>query len=590
MKKIVQMLLMITLLTIGLSQDCLAATHVSGGDECLKIELYTEGDSYSAGEVFDLNVKVTNIGAYELQEVRIESFAPDTLICQNSIEGEIGDLAAGQSKEVTLKMRVNRESIWDVFGEKADTDEENAKDSKAIWVAVSFFAAVIIVLLILLVRKNSHGSGAGAAMFCLACAALFVWGDSALAFVHKNVEVPFKIEIDNQNVECKLNASYDVATIPFNKDVKATKGTVIPFEKDVLLYITMIDRFDHEDFAGYGIEYIVTVDDKDYKERVMLGDDGSRELHAEEYNCYPVIFTSDGEGGFDVRVTDRSQMPPALQLSGNPEDEILTEKYEYYEGDDYIVYFDKRVRVKGDFIKNLEIVMAEVEKQTGYRLDAENEYSNVKETGLRELYFAEGAFEGIDPYHEKLAIYISHQGVYSGLTGNSYMVIDPTVMDFDKYTAGTIVYDLCLLAQSRNGAWLSTKAARGYGYYMAERVINSLDQFDMDFYKDYSHYMCLREAIPASKAEKLYRSEYDVVNKESDYGFRFMHFLHEEYGEDVFHRFLDLVNSRNGNVYMPISIDLEIECLKEVTEDSVFEKFGKWHEKNRSYYESPYKR
>ena len=71
MKKIIQMLLMITLLTMGLSGDCLAATNVSGGDECLKIELHTEEDSYSAGEVFDLNVKVTNIGAYELQQVRI---------------------------------------------------------------------------------------------------------------------------------------------------------------------------------------------------------------------------------------------------------------------------------------------------------------------------------------------------------------------------------------------------------------------------------------------------------------------------------------------------------------------------------------
>ncbi len=590
MKKIVQTLLMITLLTIGLSKDCLAATHVSGGDECLKIELQTEADSYSAGEVFDLNIKVTNIGAYELQQVRVKSFAPATLLCQNSIEGEIGNLAAGESGEATLKMRVNQESMWDVFGEKPDTDEENAKDSKALWVAVSFFSAVIIVLLILLVRKNGRGSGAGTAMFCLACAALFVCGDSALAFVHKNVEVPFKIEIDNQDMDCKLNASYEVATIAFDKDVIATKGTVIPFEKNVILYITMIDRFDHEYFAGYGIDYIVTVNGKDYKERVMLGDDGSRDFYAEEYSGYSVEFTPDGEGGFYVRVTDRSQMPPMLQLSGNPEDEVMTEKYEYYEGDDYIVYFDKRVRVKGDFIKNLEIVMAEVEKQTGYRLDAENEYSNIKETGLRELYFQEGAFEGIDPYHEKLAIYISHQGIYSGLTGNSYMVIDPTTMDFDKEEAGTIVYDLCLLAQSRNGAWLSTKAARGYGSYMAERVMNSLEQFDMDFYRYNSHYMCLQEAIPASKAEKLYRSEYDIVNKESDYGFRFMHFIHEEYGEDVFHKFLDLVNSRNGNVYMPVSIDLEIECLKEVTEDSVFEKFGAWHKKNRGYYENPYKR
>lgn len=590
MKKFFLLMALVAIMSLGYSENIFAINKSQGANDGVQVEVSTIADAYAAGEAFDVTVKVNNTGVYTLEDVGVSIAFPEGLTWLNEEETGVFDLAAGESTVVDLKLRANKKPILDVFNDTVDNGSEAEGNWMPIILAIAFFAIVILAVVVLLVKKKGKGGTGAMMLLCAGLALAALQGDEVYAALQNKVNIPFELQIDNNTVNCNVDVTYSYEPIALETEVTVNQGDKILFENDITLLMKMIDRVEHEYFWGTRMEYTVTVGEEEYSEIYFLDDNGTVDLMAEAYNPYPVKFKVAETGEVKVQIMNQPEMPPALELSGNAEDVYVSENYEYIEGNNYIIYLDKNVKVKGDLVKNLEIVMAEVENQTGYKFDVQNEYTDIIVHGMREQYFEEGAFEGIDPYHEKIAIYVSHQGVYAGISGTRYLVIDPTVLDFNSSDAGTLVYDLCQVIAYRNGTQLSTKMDRGYAFFMAERVMNNLDEFSMNFYRYYRSYNTLREAIPASKAEALYLGEYDIVNSEADYGYRFMHFIHQEYGEEVFHNLLAMVSERNGNIYDIVNSELELDCIKAVTSEDVFEKFGEWHGANRNYFENPYKR
>ncbi len=75
--------------------------------------------------------------------------------------------------------------------------------------------------------------------------------------------------------------------------------------------------------------------------------------------------------------------------------------------------------------------------------------------------------------------------------------------------------------------------------------------------------------------------EYDDTWNYYLYGYRFMTFLHETYGEDIFRNILtDASESVDEFEGMVSSKDM-IPIIKKNTADTVFEDFAKWLSKNQ---------
>lgn len=56
-------------------------------------------------------------------------------------------------------------------------------------------------------------------------------------------------------------------------------------------------------------------------------------------------------------------------FSGKHEDIFVTDKYYYYEGEKFFVFFDKDLKIPGDLCDNIALVMDQLEEETGLSFD-----------------------------------------------------------------------------------------------------------------------------------------------------------------------------------------------------------------------------
>jgi len=82
--------------------------------------------------------------------------------------------------------------------------------------------------------------------------------------------------------------------------------------------------------------------------------------------------------------------------------------------------------------------------------------------------------------------------------------------------------------------------------------------------------------ITPENAEKEFLMEYEDNWNHYLYGYRFMTFLYEVYGEEVFRNILEDSTASAGEFDISISGEAVVPIIKKNTSDTVFEEFATW--------------
>lgn len=272
-----------------------------------------------------------------------------------------------------------------------------------------------------------------------------------------------------------------------------------------------------------------------------------------------------------------------IELSGNPEDEYVLEQPEYVETDKFIIFMDTGTKVYGNTVELIKTIFELVEKETGLSLDAKAAYDFIPNGGpKRQLLTA--AFDGVDPNCEKYHIYVVTLKKSTPNGGYGFLTINPANLEIASGGGHVLVHEYTHSLQVANGPWMNNILDEGFATYITGQITkrDEIINFDFDADFNYSYYPT---EITRENAEQLFLEEPEDGWDNYLYGYRFMHFLMENYGEDIYRKIL-----AEALVILPegenqISREESAVCVKKLTSPKVFEEFADWMKVNKERFE-----
>ena len=286
----------------------------------------------------------------------------------------------------------------------------------------------------------------------------------------------------------------------------------------------------------------------------------------------------DPEKPEDPKPEDEEKKEQKIELSGNPDEVIVTDVNSYYESKRFFLFIEKGCKIHGDIAVKLEGIMDELEEM--YSLSFTKRFFD-GDTDWRDFYF-DGGFQGINEDCEKINIIIiddKNDGSIEWASNNIVMLFDDDLNPESQYT-DVIYHELThvlRLNQSQHmGDIFEEGLATNSQYRLSQK--HNLEVWSIFIYtRDDAMIDPFDESVIIKDAEQAYRdieaAERDIYQKEYQYGIRFVTFLIEEYGENVIKDICDIAEASNlqyGDTDMVISI------IKQATSEDVFEKFSAW--------------
>ena len=272
---------------------------------------------------------------------------------------------------------------------------------------------------------------------------------------------------------------------------------------------------------------------------------------------------------------------PQVALSGNADEIIEIKECSYYEGDRYVLFFGKGVKIHGDIAKKIEQVMKDEEELFGLRYEKTEYLAGCPNPPWRSQELG-CSFDGVNPDREKVDILIAHyedDGAIEWSDVNTILLFDE---DFEEETNGikTIYHEMGHVLRLRQSSNLGNIIEEGIGLY-AEDILcrkSNVANWDMIQYYDVDGYEVNFDTTEMKKdPEKVFRevngAPRSAEQPEYAYGIRFVHFLFETYGSDVVKKLSDTALRYEFNYDDTAAI---IRVLKEATSDDVFDRFAKW--------------
>lgn len=272
---------------------------------------------------------------------------------------------------------------------------------------------------------------------------------------------------------------------------------------------------------------------------------------------------------------------PKIELSGNADDKFIAEENCYAESERVVMFIQKGREVRGDMLKVTEKVMDDLTAATG--MPFERNYND----GLTEeisFHFGEGAFEGINEGNEKVYVILTELSDTVPTASESGIVVDSIDYDYKELAYQTIYHELAHVNHLMNGANLGSALSEGFAVYASEKA---LKQQNMPLWNQYAYYFPYNlDESAFSEGEEGFRYDFPEKDFNYHYGFRFMHFLADTYGEDCFKNILDKASAeRFSPAYTiggpenqeEITNENLINIVKSQTDDDVFDKFSKWN-------------
>ncbi len=268
----------------------------------------------------------------------------------------------------------------------------------------------------------------------------------------------------------------------------------------------------------------------------------------------------------------------SARFSGNAGDQVLMEDYGYLEGERYVLYLEKGTTLPGNLKNQVEEIMRIDEQILGLSFSV-TDY--VKNHHWREVFLGD-AFQGIQASEDKVQIMIARDqgdGAVEWSDTNEIMLFD---WDFDpEYSTREVIFhELAHVLRLRQSPHLGQVLEEGIGCYA---------QYHGSILSETPCWSCLQymsletvesrfdDSVIIQDPEAAFR-EYNVADRnaaqpEYQYGFRFVSFLMEEYGDDILQR---LSATAAKYQYLETDNDKIIEIIKEATSEDVFERFAKW--------------
>lgn len=272
-----------------------------------------------------------------------------------------------------------------------------------------------------------------------------------------------------------------------------------------------------------------------------------------------------------------------IELSGNPEDEYVLEQPEYVETDKFIIFMDTGTKVYGNTVELIETIFELTEKETGLSPDAKADYNFLPNDGPKRTFLST-VFEGVDPNNEKYHVYVvpSKKSVPCG--GYGSLTVNPMDLEIAAGDGYVFVHEYTHSLQAANGPWLNHSLDEGFATYITAQITKRDEIINFNFDADYN-YSNYPTEITRENAEQLFLEEPEDGWDDYLYGYRFMHFLMENYGEDIYRKILAeaLVMLPEGE--NQISREDSAVCVKKCTSETVFEEFGDWMQVNKERFE-----
>ena len=348
---------------------------------------------------------------------------------------------------------------------------------------------------------------------------------------------------------------------------------------------------------------IATISSKGYVKGIKQG---SVTITAETENGLKATCTIKVKGAYKSKV-DKNGLTK-ITLSGNKEDHVITDSYSYIEGDKFFILLDKDVDIPGDFSNNISLIIDTLEKKVGYTFMGCDDLSSFDNTTVS---FGFNPWEGLK-FGKKVPIfilvdredatYVSNAcELYAEIYNYELFSLDlwnsvPSYRDNawrrrDFVDYFTIAHELTHTLTNRYSQ-VSRAMTEGSANYFGMETLKELAQYDEEMARNIETTYLDDEVgveVTSKNAEEIFLDDFktlDTANRGAEYAYgRYIcEYLAETYGDSFMHDYLKAVKDSGFKGSYGYYTDKERQKLtdvfKKVFGKKVFQKFGKWFEKN----------
>ncbi|MBQ8800364.1 MAG: hypothetical protein IJZ55_12470 [Lachnospiraceae bacterium] len=278
-----------------------------------------------------------------------------------------------------------------------------------------------------------------------------------------------------------------------------------------------------------------------------------------------------------LMLTEDYQVQKPLVLSGNAEDLYVTEKPEYIESENTIMFLDKGVEVPGNLPEQMESILAMIEEETGFEFFNDTGYSTYV-SDARHVLWGQDGFLGVDMEQEKFHIYVVPHDVWWPSSSGDMIVVGPEDIRFGMGEGNTVIHEMAHAAAQRNGVQMNRILDEGFATYIEGKVSeeDKLFRFDYDARENYEKVYADAEITAETAETEFVKDVIDDYNYV--YGYWFITYLMENYGDDIYHKLLAAANAEADMYQGEMTKEEMVPIVKSVTSETVFEEFGAWFE------------
>ncbi len=274
-----------------------------------------------------------------------------------------------------------------------------------------------------------------------------------------------------------------------------------------------------------------------------------------------------------------------IELSGDAEDVFTAEYNCYTEGEQVVICFQKGCEIRGDMIDIAEKVMEEVAGETGMSFEKNYEPEEGYTSFLNLYEMAD--LSDINADHEKINIYVVELGNSIQWAVDNSIIVESADFDYEESSYGTLYHELTHTVHLRNGVSLGGTLNEGYAVYHAYEAQKKNNMRTWSMIQFYGQNDLFDDSIIAD-GEDAFWHMFDDGNFDYQYGYRFVTFLYEKYGDSAFTDILKDATARHYNDAYGLGIISEKEAdneqlkqiIKSNTSEDVFDQFADWYYDN----------
>lgn len=332
---------------------------------------------------------------------------------------------------------------------------------------------------------------------------------------------------------------------------------------------------------GTTFGYTLTMDGKEIGGTGFAGTQIANQISQDEFTENRVCcIGAEEDKSVTLLITSGTIIPEPITLSGNASDEYVTTKPEYVVHDDFILFLDEEVKVKGNTLELIEKLIRIAEKESGLYMKNDSPYSEISGNETDWLY-GNDVFPGVDTTGEKFHIYVVDYDVSTPCAYGQSIVINPMDLEIEEGNGSVILHEVLHCLQIRNGVLMDSIMDEGFATYLTGRICDKDEEmnFNFDATMNYSGY---DREITKENAEKIFCEEKEANWENYLYGFRFITYLFETYGESIYRDIMEDACPQDFNSYSCLSSAEVVVFIKENTADTVFEDFAVWLEENEA--------